>query len=175
MSTISSRDGRSRRNLLIGAAAASVGLAAAAAADSRTIEPANAGKSTADRLTTKDGASLYYKDWMVSMVVRSSTNPCRTRCSVRSACRSIDLMGTSSRCWARQCLASGSPPIRSPTMAIDIDRVRSSASFPGAIEFFNVWAIGSIDHGRHNQYDVIRRLANPALVNTLTCLFVRRT
>ena len=64
MSTISSRDGAaSRRNLLKGVAAASVGLAIAGAADSTTVQPANAGQSTAGRLITKDGASLYYKDW----------------------------------------------------------------------------------------------------------------
>jgi non-heme chloroperoxidase len=63
MSTTSSRDGTSRRNLLKGVAAASVGLAVAGAADSTTVQPANAGQSTAGRLMTKDGTSLYYKDW----------------------------------------------------------------------------------------------------------------
>ncbi len=64
MSTISPHDGASRRSLLTGAAAAAgVSLAAARPADSKTRRPMGAGKSTADRLTTKDGASLYFKDW----------------------------------------------------------------------------------------------------------------
>jgi non-heme chloroperoxidase len=63
MSTTSSPDGASRRDLLKGVAAASVGLAATGASDSKTVQPANAGQSTAGRLITRDGTSLYYKDW----------------------------------------------------------------------------------------------------------------
>ena len=63
MSTISTSDGASRRNLLKGAAAAGVGFAVSgtSVADART--PANASNPGAYRLTTRDGTSLYYKDW----------------------------------------------------------------------------------------------------------------
>ncbi|PDT21257.1 alpha/beta fold hydrolase [Rhizobium hidalgonense] len=65
MATISTPNGASRRNLLKGVAAAGVGLAAVSvnAADAKTPTPANTGKPTEDRLTMKDGTSLYYKDW----------------------------------------------------------------------------------------------------------------
>ncbi|MER9137132.1 alpha/beta hydrolase [Mesorhizobium sp. M0830] len=65
MSTISTPNGASRRNLLKGVAAAGAGIAAASvsAADAKTPTPTNSGKPTADRLTMKDGTSLYYKDW----------------------------------------------------------------------------------------------------------------
>ena len=64
MSTISTPDSAFRRNLLKGVAAG-VGLAAASAgaAGAKTLVPANAGEPTANHLTTKDGTSLYYKDW----------------------------------------------------------------------------------------------------------------
>lgn len=64
MSTISTPDGAFRRTLLKGAAAG-VGLAAASAgaAGAKTPVPASAGKPAADHLITKDGTSLYYKDW----------------------------------------------------------------------------------------------------------------
>lgn len=64
MSTISTPDSAFRRNLLKGVAAG-VGLATASAgaAGAKTLVPANAGEPTANHLTTKDGTSLYYKDW----------------------------------------------------------------------------------------------------------------
>lgn len=64
MSTISTPDSAFRRNLLKGVAAG-VGVAAASAgaAGAKTLVPANAGEPTANHLTTKDGTSLYYKDW----------------------------------------------------------------------------------------------------------------
>ncbi len=66
MSTISTPDSASRRNLLKGVALAGVGLAAGAganSADAKTPSSNRAGKPTGDRLITKDGTSLYYKDW----------------------------------------------------------------------------------------------------------------
>ena len=66
MSTISTPDSASRRNLLKGVAIAGVGLAARAGAnpaDAKTPSSNRAGKPTGDRLITKDGTSLYYKDW----------------------------------------------------------------------------------------------------------------
>ena len=66
MSTISTPDSASRRNLLKGVAIAGVGLAARAGAnpaDAQTPSSNRAGKPTGDRLITKDGTSLYYKDW----------------------------------------------------------------------------------------------------------------
>ncbi|RFB85087.1 alpha/beta hydrolase [Rhizobium leguminosarum bv. trifolii] len=67
MSTISTPDNASRRNLLKGAAIASVGLAASGAAASpaaaKTPAPGRASKPMGDHLLTKDGASLYFKDW----------------------------------------------------------------------------------------------------------------
>ncbi|MBB3568843.1 alpha/beta hydrolase [Rhizobium sp. BK491] len=66
MSTISTPDSASRRNLLKGVAIAGVGLAARAGAnpaDAKTLSSNRASKPTGDRLITKDGTSLYYKDW----------------------------------------------------------------------------------------------------------------
>ncbi|MEP9369720.1 alpha/beta hydrolase [Xanthobacter sp. VNH20] len=65
MSMISTPDRASRRSLLKGVAAAGVGLAAAGAgaANAKSRSPANTGKPTADRLTLRDGTSLYFKDW----------------------------------------------------------------------------------------------------------------
>ncbi|UDL94079.1 alpha/beta hydrolase [Lichenihabitans sp. PAMC28606] len=57
------REEASRRNILKAVAAASVGMAAAGAAQARTAEPAGPGNTTGDRLTTKDGTVLSYKDW----------------------------------------------------------------------------------------------------------------
>src|SRR5439155_16221300 len=65
MSTITTPDSASRRNLLKGLAVAGVGLAAAdagaSAADAKTPASARPGKPTSDRLITKDGTSLYFK------------------------------------------------------------------------------------------------------------------
>ncbi len=63
---ISTPDSASRRNLLKGVAIADVGLAAGAGAnpaDAKTPSSNRADKATGDRLVTKDGTSLYYKDW----------------------------------------------------------------------------------------------------------------
>jgi non-heme chloroperoxidase len=54
MTTISTRDGVSRASPLKGLASD---------ADAKNIMPADIGKPMTDRLTTKDGASLYFKDW----------------------------------------------------------------------------------------------------------------
>jgi non-heme chloroperoxidase len=64
MFTISTHDGSYRRNLLKGAAA-SVGFAVVGAtvADAKTPASATTAKPTSNHLTTKDGTSLYYKDW----------------------------------------------------------------------------------------------------------------
>ncbi|CDM62515.1 MULTISPECIES: alpha/beta fold hydrolase [Rhizobium] len=67
MSTITTPDNAFRRNLLKGAAIAGIGLAAAGAAATpvaaKSPASARAGKPTGDHLVTKDGTSLYYKDW----------------------------------------------------------------------------------------------------------------
>lgn len=67
MSTITTPDNAFRRSLLKGAAIAGIGLAAAGAgaspAAAKSPASARAGKSTGDHLVTKDGTSLYYKDW----------------------------------------------------------------------------------------------------------------
>ncbi|NKM00982.1 MULTISPECIES: alpha/beta fold hydrolase [Rhizobium] len=66
MPTTSTPESASRRNLLKGAAIAGAGLAAAgASANSAAAKtPAShAAKLAGDRLVTKDGASLYFKDW----------------------------------------------------------------------------------------------------------------
>jgi non-heme chloroperoxidase len=64
MSMISTPDGASRLNLSKGVAA-SVGFAAVGAdeADAKTPASTSTSKPTVDRLTTKDGTSLYLKDW----------------------------------------------------------------------------------------------------------------
>ncbi|NKK63053.1 alpha/beta fold hydrolase [Rhizobium leguminosarum bv. viciae] len=67
MSTTSTPESASRRNLLKGAAIAGAGLAAAGAsansAAAKTPASVHAAKLAGDRLVTKDGASLYFKDW----------------------------------------------------------------------------------------------------------------
>jgi len=61
MTTISPEDGASRRNLLK-VAAAGVGLAAVAGAEAAASSPKTLAGSP-DRFVTKDGVSIYYKDW----------------------------------------------------------------------------------------------------------------
>jgi non-heme chloroperoxidase len=64
MSTISTPDGASRLNPSKGVAAGA-GFAAVGTgvAEAKTPAPASTGKPMADRLTTTDGTSLYFKDW----------------------------------------------------------------------------------------------------------------
>jgi non-heme chloroperoxidase len=64
MSDNATCDGASQHNLLEAVAVASVGLAASAgAAEAKSAAETGGGKITSDRLTTEDGAVLYYKDW----------------------------------------------------------------------------------------------------------------